>query len=188
MFGIPGLLYLPQYISPPDHDQLIETIAAQPWRGALARRTQHYGYVYDYRARSIDPAAFLGELPPWLRSLAEQLHADGLTGQVPDQAIVNEYTPGQGITSHVDCIPCFDEVIISLSLAASVVMDLKCQGRHVPLLLDPRSLLVLRGEARYAWTHGIARRQHDTIDGRVIPRARRVSVTFRNVKLTQAIG
>ncbi len=64
MFGISGLLYIPHYISQPHHDFLIETVHAQPWRGDLARRTQHYGYVYDYRAKSVDPASRLGDLPP----------------------------------------------------------------------------------------------------------------------------
>ncbi len=101
--------------------------------------------------------------------------------KAPDQAIINEYAPGQGIASHIDCVPCFDDVVISLSLAAPVVMDLKQKEHHVPILLEARSLLVLRGEARYQWTHGIAKRQQDTIDGQVIPRERRLSVTFRNV-------
>jgi hypothetical protein len=50
---IPGLRYLPGYISPPHHAHLIQTIDAQPWRGDLARRTQHYGYVYDYKAKTV---------------------------------------------------------------------------------------------------------------------------------------
>ena len=62
-------------------------------------------------------------------------------------------------------------------------MDLKHKEQHVPILLEPRSLLVLRGEARYQWTHGIAKHQQDTINGTAIARARRLSVTFRNVIL-----
>jgi alkylated DNA repair dioxygenase AlkB len=51
------------------------------------------------------------------------------------------------------------------------------------LLLQPRSLLVLRGPARYNWRHGIPRRHSDIIDGRRVPRGRRVSMTFRTVCL-----
>ena len=184
MFGISGLLYIPHYISQPHHAFLIDTIGAQPWRGDLARRTQHYDYVYDYRAKTVDPASRLGDLPPWLQRIALQLAADGLMSKAPDQAIINEYVPGQGIASHIDCVPCFDDMVISLSLAASVVMDLKHKEQHVPILLEPRSLLVLCGEARYEWTHGIAKRQQDTLDGSVIPRERRLSVTFRHVIVT----
>jgi alkylated DNA repair dioxygenase AlkB len=70
---------------------------------------------------------------------------------------------------------------VVLSLAASVVMDLKQKEQHVAIVLEPRSLLVLRGEARYQWTHGIAKRQQDNVNGTVIARERRLSVTFRNV-------
>jgi alkylated DNA repair dioxygenase AlkB len=185
MFGIDGVLYIPAYISPQHHDALIATIDAQPWHAALARRTQHYGYVYDYRARSVDASAWLGELPPWLACIARQLAADGLVQQVPDQAIINEYLPGQGIADHIDCTPCFDDVIVSLSLGAPVMMDLKRQGKHVAVWLEPRSILVLRGEGRYAWTHGIARRQYDTLNGVRVPRERRLSVTFRSVIITK---
>jgi alkylated DNA repair dioxygenase AlkB len=183
MYGITGLLYIPQYVSQEHHDYLVATIAQQPWRGDLKRRTQHYGYVYDYRAKTVDPSSYLGPLPRWLERIATQLRRDGLIPVEPDQAIVNEYEPGQGIADHVDCTPCFGDVVISLSLGASVIMDLKQkeEGRHVPLWLEPRSLLVLRDEARYSWTHGIPGRQQDVWQGQTIPRGRRVSVTFRKV-------
>lgn len=56
------------------------------------------------------------------------------------------------------------------------------------LLLEPNSLLVLKGESRYMWTHGIAERKHDivpTVPGERIAvkqRSRRISLTFRKVK------
>jgi hypothetical protein len=43
-------------------------------------------------------------------------------------------------------------------------------------------LLVLSDEARYDWEHGIARRKNDRWQGLVVPRARRLSVTFRLLK------
>lgn len=181
MFGINGLVYIPQYINEPEHDNLVHIIDAQPWRTELSRRTQHYGYIYDYRAKRVVPSMQLGELPVWLQQLAIGLHKDGLMPDTPDQAIINEYKPGQGIADHIDCTPCFGEVVISLSLAAPVVMDLKRNNQIVPLLLKPRSLLVLRGEARYHWTHGIARRKQDLINNIPLKRERRLSVTFRKV-------
>lgn len=177
MFGVNGLLYIPAYISPQHHDALVETIDAQPWRVDLARRTQHYGYVYDYRARTVDASAHLGPLPRWLDRIAVHLERDGIIGAVPDQAIINEYTPGQGIASHIDCVPCFGDVVISLSLGSSVVMDLKRGDQSVPIWLEPRSLLMLRGAARYDWGHGIAKRSSDETRRR----ERRLSITFRRV-------
>lgn len=181
MFGIQGLLYIPQYINQAQHDQLLQRIDEQAWRTDLARRTQHYGYVYDYRAKRVDPSMHLGELPEWLQPMATQLHQDGLIPELPDQAIINEYEPGQGIADHIDCLPCFGGVIISLSLASSVVMMLKHDNQALPLLLEPKSVLVLRGPARYQWTHGIPRRKRDVINNITIKRERRLSVTFRKV-------
>jgi alkylated DNA repair protein alkB homolog 8 len=51
--------------------------------------------------------------------------------------------------------------------------------RKKHLWLPPRSLLVLRGDARYKWGHGIACRTCDKVNGVLIPRGRRVSLTFR---------
>jgi alkylated DNA repair dioxygenase AlkB len=185
VFGIDGLLYIPQYISVPHHDALIETIDHQPWRTALARRTQHYGYVYDYRAKSIERSMYLGSFPTWLQRIAVHLHADGLMPEIPDQAIINEYEPGQGIADHIDCTPCFGDVVVSLSLGSAAVMDLKRGATSVPILLEPRSVLMLRSEARFEWTHGIARRKQDIVDSTPIQRKRRVSVTFRKVVIDE---
>jgi alkylated DNA repair dioxygenase AlkB len=63
----------------------------------------------------------------------------------------------------------------------------KEKERVVPLLLEPRSLVILRSDARYNWTHRIAARKTDDFQGRVIER-RRVSLTFRKVILDGAPG
>lgn len=181
MFDVNGLLYIPQYISELHHEKLIKTIDVQPWRTELSRRTQHYGYVYDYRAKNVDLSMHLGELPIWLQDIATRLYNDGLIPNIPDQAIINEYQPGQGIADHIDCTPCFGDVIISLSLAAPVVMDLKHYKQAISILLEPRSLLVLRDEARYKWTHGIARRKQDIVNNVSLKRQRRLSITFRKM-------
>lgn len=48
--------------------------------------------------------------------LAEKLFLDKLFNKIPDQLIINEYLPGQGIAPHIDCVPCFTETIVSISL------------------------------------------------------------------------
>jgi alkylated DNA repair dioxygenase AlkB len=181
MFEIAGLLYIPNYISQAHHDRLVETIDEQPWRDDLSRRTQHYGWVYDYRAKKVDPSLYLGALPLWLQRIAAHLQSDCLIPATPDQVIINEYHPGQGIADHIDCTPCFGEVVVSLSLSSPVSMDLKRGDQSVPVFLEPCSLLNLRGESRYAWTHGIAKRKQDSLNGQTIERQRRLSATFRKV-------
>ncbi len=181
--SIPGLAYMPEYISPQQEDELIRIIDAQPWITELKRRVQHYGYRYDYKAKSVTAESWLGPLPEWLAPYCDRLHADGLFPQQPDQIIVNEYQPGQGIAPHIDCVPCFTDTIASLSLGSTCVMEFTHVERRekIPVLLEPRSLVVLSGDARYHWQHAIPHRKNDHHHGAIFPRSRRLSLTFRKV-------
>ncbi|HCM83634.1 MAG TPA: alpha-ketoglutarate-dependent dioxygenase AlkB [Rhodospirillaceae bacterium] len=178
---ISGLKYIPDYISAEQHDALITQIDAQLWNNELKRRVQHYGYRYDYKARMVHDTSYLGPLPDWLASFARRLYADGIFPNFPDQVIVNEYEPGQGISAHIDCTPCFGDTIASLSLGSSCVMQLThpASSQREDISLYPRSLIILSGNARYQWTHAIPARKSDTINGIKHPRTRRVSLTFR---------
>ncbi len=180
---IPGLKYIPAYLSPTEQTDLLATIDAGAWITDLKRRVQHFGYVYDYKKRAVDPAMYLGALPDWAQVIAERLHADGHAPALPDQVIVNEYQPGQGIAPHVDCVPCFGDTILSISLGSACVMDFApLRGSDkLSLLLEPGSLVIMQGESRYQWKHGIAPRKSDLVDGRSVARGRRVSLTLRKV-------
>ena len=182
-FPIVGLRYISDFINREQHDELLRQIDVQPWLTDLKRRVQHYGYRYNYKSRSVDQTMRIGPLPHWVDELAGMLCNQGLMTEKPDQVIVNEYLPGQGIANHIDCVPCFADTIISLSLGSACVMELtnKKTGQLVPLVLEPRSLVVLKDEARFVWTHGIPARKSDKVGERVINRRRRVSLTFRNM-------
>ena len=173
--NIPGLQYLPNFITSNEERALIEVIDRQQWLHDLKRRVQHYGYKYDYKARAVTAASYLGPLPDWLMPVTQKLPFK------PDQVIVNEYLPGQGISAHVDCVPCFSDTVASLSLASGAVMQFSNRQERHDLYLEPRSLIILSGPARYDWTHAIPARKSDMVDGFKIERGRRVSLTFRSV-------
>lgn len=183
---IPGLALIASFIDPEEEASLLARIDDEPWDESLSRRVQHYGYRYDYKARSV-AGLRIGPLPDWVASLAERVGR--AIGARPDQLIVNEYQAGQGISRHIDCVPCFGPTIASLSLGGPAVMRLTRPADEARaagderLDLPPRSLLLLRGEARYDWRHAIPARRSDPIDGRRRPRLRRVSLTFRTVLL-----
>src|SRR5262245_8764451 len=99
---IPGLTYLPDYLEDTREQALIDQIDVQPWITDLRRRVQHYGYRYDYKGRSVSAEMHLGPLPGWLLPLCQELAESGRMPRFPDQVIVNEYEPGQGIAPHVD--------------------------------------------------------------------------------------
>ena len=183
--NISGLTYIPDFITSTEHDFLLSQMDQQTWLTDIRRRVQHYGYKYDYKARTIDHNAYLGSLPDWLSSVSNKLLNDGIFPLGPDQVIVNEYLPGQGISAHIDCVPCFADTIASLSLGSPCIMDFSNPktGEKKSIVLEDRSLIVLSGPARYEWYHAIPARKSDIISGIKTGRTRRVSLTFRNVIL-----
>jgi len=186
---IDGLKYIDNYISQDEHNVMVSNIDKMPWLSDLKRRVQHYGFKYDYKKRSIDYSMYLGPFPEWLAALSDRLYFEKLIEYIPDQVIVNEYLPGQGIANHIDCEPCFSDTIISLSLLSSCVMDISNKNApqdKIEVLLQPRSLIVLSRDARYQWSHGIPSRMTDKFEGLKIIRDRRISLTFRKVILQNA--
>ena len=182
--AIKGFNYIKDYIDKREHEWLLKQIDGELWLEDLKRRVQHYGFKYDYKARKVNHDMRIGHLPEWLQALGQRLHEDGHMPAKPDQVIVNEYQPGQGISSHIDCEPCFENMIVSLSLGSSCVMDFTHKldkTKKIPIWLAPRSIIVLRDESRYYWLHGIAPRKSDQRAGQTYKRQRRVSLTFRKV-------
>lgn len=172
---ISGLHYIPDFITVDEERALVKEIDQQPWLTDLKRRVQHYGYKYDYKARSVTPSSYIGPLPEWVEPVVQKLPFK------PDQAIVNEYQPGQGISAHVDCVPCFGDMIASLTLGSGAIMQFKNDNQKEEVYLEPRSLVTLSGPARYEWTHAIPARKSDMVNGFKLQRERRISLTFRSV-------
>ena len=185
--AVPGLHYFPDFL---DHDAQMCACAeidapAAPWRDDLMRRVQHYGWRYDYKGRTITRDMRIGPLPDWLHDIACQLaERTGLFDSIPSQAIVNEYLPGQGIAMHLDR-ECFGPAVATVSLGDDWIMELRPldrdSGGTESILLERGSALVMTGEARQNWLHGIAKRKRDPIRGGWRERRRRVSLTFRTV-------
>ena len=179
-----GAQYLADFITPTEETSLLAAVDAAPWRTDLQRRVQHYGYRYDYTERNIESGDRLGALPLWAEKISHRLLQSNLFAVKPDQLIVNEYQPGQGIAPHTDR-DCFGPVVASLSLGGDCMMRILPHGKsdreRFDIVLQRRSLVVFQGASRDVWRHGIAPRQSDRQDGRKIPRQRRVSLTFRTV-------
>ena len=182
---INGLKYIPNFIDKSEVKSFIDSINSEEWLSDIKRRVQHYGFKYDYKARLIDYSMFIGQLPHWAMTMAQKLFDEKHIGVLPDQLIINEYEPGQGIANHVDCEPCFGDTIISISLGSSCVMDFINfrTKQKVEVMLESGSLVVLSGESRHNWTHGIAQRKTDNFKGIKTDRRLRISMTFRKVTL-----
>ena len=158
-----GAVIVPDFVTPAEEARILLRIAGAPWLTELRRRVQHYGFRYDYRgASSPVPAA---RFPRWAAFMADRLRPH-FGGALPVQCIVNEYRPGQGIGMHADHRD-FGPVVASLSLGAAWPMRFRPRGARpyasgaMPgdevAVLPRRSVLVLTGDARRDWMHGIDR-------------------------------
>ena len=185
-----GLEYHSAFLAAHEEVDLLANIDGCEWLGDLSRRVQHYGYRYDYTNRRLDESTRIGPLPEWLAQLTHKVRAAAsedskhlLDAHQPfEQAIVNEYEPGQGIAPHIDR-DCFGPVVATVSLGSAVDMDFRCDatGEGFMQRLEPRSLVLMHGDARSRWRHGIAKRRTDAWGGQKVARQRRVSITFRTI-------
>lgn len=172
--AIKGFSYTPDFITPELETELLNHIDEQPWNSEWKRRVQQYGSSYGKSRKSQAP------IPTWLMPICERLAGEHYFSEVPNQIIVNEYMPGQGIAPHSDYLTT-GNIVASLSLGAAIVMDfVSPEEKKLPHLLEARSLFILSDSARYDWKHGIAARKTDKFHGIAFERKRRISCTFRN--------
>ena len=158
----------------------MDYIDAQTWNTTLpGRRVQEYGYSYHTGAMG----AKIQPIPDVFDFLCKRFVELKLMTHKPDQLIINEYNPGQGIGAHIDHLKYFGDEVVSVSMLSDVVMifDREDTGETIDVLLERSSCAVLTGDARYKWRHSIAKRKKDTIHGWTLIRSRRVSLTFRHM-------
>ncbi|XP_065369880.1 alkylated DNA repair protein alkB homolog 8 [Calliphora vicina] len=158
------------------------------------RRVKHFGYEFLYDINNVNPQQPLDRNIPsecnfmWKR-LENMCEKDGLSFEwkEPNQLTVNSYEAGQGIPPHVDTHSAFLDPILSLSLEGDVVMEFRKGLERCSVFLPRRSLLIMSGESRYDWTHGITPRIMDvvlTTNGNLSTkkRSKRTSLTFRKLR------
>lgn len=91
----------------------------------------------------------------------------------------------QGICAHVDLMR-FEDGIAIVSLESSCVMHFSSvkdeEGKKIPVLLNPGSVVLMWGDARYQWKHEINRKPgFQNWGGEEIEQRRRISVTLRRL-------
>ncbi|KAF9035332.1 hypothetical protein BDZ89DRAFT_925991, partial [Hymenopellis radicata] len=197
---IPGFFYTPSIRLP---TELADTIVAHCLRTYFT--APHIDQIMLF-CRAGTPENPPTGLPPIFLSLLDKLSGLLRSSLPPEihellfpasttlarQAIINCYEPGQGITAHVDLLKRFGDGIIGISFASGCVMqfasvsddeDTGEEKRIYDFYLPEGSIIVMTGDARYKWTHGIEKRRADFVDGdgggRWIERTMRMSITFR---------
>ncbi|KAK3099761.1 hypothetical protein FSP39_009216 [Pinctada imbricata] len=190
----PGLILIPDFVTEDYAGRLLSAIIwedsanSAEQRSLKHRQVRHYGYEFKYGINDVDINDPLPNgIPPVCNDLLSDVKLKGIVNYIPDQLTVNKYEPGQGIPPHVDTPAAFEDGIMSLSLGSQVLMDFRHpDGRHLTVLLPPRSLMIMTGESRYLWSHGITPRKSDIVrmesgNLNVVKRDVRISFTFRKI-------
>ncbi|XP_048343613.1 alpha-ketoglutarate-dependent dioxygenase alkB homolog 7, mitochondrial isoform X2 [Sphaerodactylus townsendi] len=122
------------------------------------------------------------------REILQRVRDVAFPPQVPQLAQVHvlDLDKTGYIKPHIDSVKFCGCTIAGLSLLSPSVMRLVSEQNPrdcLDLLLERRSLYILRGPARYEFTHEILKDEESFFDGQKIPRERRISIICRNLPL-----
>jgi alkylated DNA repair dioxygenase AlkB len=174
-----GLSYRQDFITPDEEADLLAAIPALPLQEAqykewtAKRRIVSYGGRYDFSRNQLLQA---GPVPQFLHSLRERIGRwSDISPTRFSHAMIAEYRPGTQLGWHRD-VPNFD-CIVGVSLSGPARMRFrpyppaKGKGRAtVTLNLQPRSVYMLSGTARWDWQHAVSP-----------TKSLRYSITFRTL-------
>jgi alkylated DNA repair dioxygenase AlkB len=173
-----GFEYRPDMLPPAEEAELMNRFGRLAFKefefhGFLGkRRVVSFGLHYDFAAGVVSMAR---EIPSFLLPLRDKAAAfAGVTGEELEHVLVAEYSPGAGIGWHRDR-PVFRDVIgVSFGSACRFRLRRKhgTGWKRAALTVEPRSIYLLRGPARWQWQHSIP--PGDRL---------RYSVTFRSVEV-----
>jgi alkylated DNA repair dioxygenase AlkB len=173
-----GLDYRPDFLGEHDESLLLRELAglafaAAPYKAYTARRRiASFGVAYDFDRDRLRTAAVLPEfLTPLAARVARVLDVEQ---RELAQVLVTEYAPGTPLGWHRDA-PVFESIAgVSLASACELQWRRWPPGAREPVLglqVAPRSLYVMRGEARWGWQHRVP-----------AVKALRYSITFRTLR------
>jgi alkylated DNA repair dioxygenase AlkB len=183
--ALPGFFIYPDLIDEAREKILLDEIDGQTWIVDYLRRLQYYGYRNELE-KPYNLVSFPVEMPPLMRELSAELMEKGVIKLMPDQVIINEYIPGEGIKPHKDRAY-YENQICGVNLGSGCIMRF-IRGEYeevVDIEVPRRSVYVMQDDARKKWKHAIPPRKKDKIYGNLKHRERRVSITYRKVKQKQ---
>lgn len=139
-------------------------------KNGLSRRTQHYGYIYNYKSSELIRTKSLDSNKA-IQYLADLVSPNFGDNKV-EQCIVNEYIKGQGISAHTDS-SIFGSPIMTITLIGDCIFTMSNGKEEINYNLNPGDIVLLSGEARKSWKHCVKK----------IKDPRRISVTFRTIRI-----
>ncbi|GAB1601435.1 alpha-ketoglutarate-dependent dioxygenase alkB homolog 6-like [Argonauta hians] len=210
----PTIIYIPDFITKENEEYLLRNIYSAPkpkWTQLSHRRLQNWGGLPHSKGMVVE------SLPQWLKPSINQLEKlNVFGGKKANHVLVNEYQIGQGIMPHEDG-PLYYPTVATISLGSPILLDFYHQvdsstdagsneesttsqeDRHLlSILLEPRSLILVKDSIYLNYLHGIAERDEDIVTdkisnldrcsgvniGDVVKRTCRLSLTIRHVPKT----
>ncbi|KAK2150427.1 hypothetical protein LSH36_405g00039 [Paralvinella palmiformis] len=210
----PIIYYIPNFISEDDELYLLKKIYEAPkpkWTELLNRRLQNWGGIPHEKGMIPDT------IPQWLQIYCAMVEKLGIFKNCkPNHILINEYLPGQGIMPHTDG-PLYYPTVANITLKSHAVLEwyrpiggentsdsslntkvpeTSLEARNFArILMERRSLLIVREDMYSKYLHGICEIKTDIIDDKVVNlsmcegrqigdklnRDARVSLTIRNV-------
>ena len=171
-----GLLYHPDFLGEGEEADLVRVFRELPFQAfdfhgyTARRRVLEFGLEYDFTTRKATPTQ---NLPAFLSPVRERAaQFAGISAAALVEGMVTEYSPGAPIGWHRDA-PQFG-TIIGISLAGTARMRFKpykAEGKPVALVLERRSIYLMRGPARWKFQHSIP-----------AVKELRYSITFRTLR------
>lgn len=213
-------MYIPNFITSDEEQRILSQIDRAPkpkWTQLLNRRLINYGGIPHPNGMVAE------EIPEWLQNFVDKINNLNIfESQKANHVLVNEYLPGQGIMPHTDG-PLFYPTISTISCGSHTVLEFSKREKVLDeenieltergietdmsttrnvlfkLILEPRSLLILKDSLYNDYLHSISEIDQDILCDRIfnyencetsykmgdcLKRGTRISLTIRNVPKT----
>jgi len=186
---VAGIYVQSEFITENEEEHLLDRINAIPWvESQSGRRKQDFGPKVNFKKRKIRPDCFLG-FPSFVRFLLDRFSSvPRLRGFRAVELCHLNYDPERGSTidPHLDDAWLWGERLVTVNLGSPAVLTLTDGPLAVRVALDPRSLVVLSGDARHRWKHAVFR--EDVSGTRVAMTFRELSREFQDGGLQEGVG
>ncbi len=180
--GVEGVEVVADFLTVAEEQETLAAIEARPFEPAQSGKLkQHFGAKVNFKKRRMKLGGFAG-LPAYVHQLQARARAAVAPSFECTDAFVLRYDPARrsNLDPHVDDTFAYGELILNVSLQSDCVLTffegLDARARWVRVPMPRRSLLALRGPARFRWHHGILA---DDVQGP------RTSITLRTLAPAQ---
>lgn len=153
-----GLKLTEEFIGAAQEARLIDhaeraALVYTPYDPGNRRASTSYGWKYDFENDTFLPCSPIPDALLDVRDAAAEFA--GIAPGSIAECLLNRYDPGAMIQPHFDK-PVWDKVIgLSLGSVATMLFEKVDGSVGIPVVLPPRSIYLLDGDARYVFQHSL---------------------------------